>query len=95
MTRKVRLKTIDFKEVIEPKVEKDLIFEVKHDGTPNGLRISGLIYLTPKLKLRATNAVNGDKILHYEKREKIEKGQVLKLKVKYQMGRGLASLKVF
>jgi predicted RNA methylase len=74
--------------IIEPKVSKQLEFEIPAGKRVNALEISGLSRLSPQTTLGAAHSYNGNKILYLEE---ITGPANLKIKFDYHMSRGLGS----
>lgn len=85
--------TFDFRQPIQGVVDTTLAIKVKGNGLLNALRISARAHLAKDLVLGATNALNGDKVLPIDE-IRLTKGQIIQVRVSYQMGGGLASLRV-
>lgn len=85
--------TVDFRQPIQSAVDMTLAIKVESDGLLNAVRLSARAHLAKGFVLGATNALNGDKVLPIDK-IRLTKGQIIQVRVSYQMGGGLASLQV-
>jgi predicted RNA methylase len=77
--------------LIDEQITTTIDFVLSPGARANALRISGVITLTPGIELGPTNALNGDKIIAIDP---IKNTTGAKLKLSYQMGRGLGNLKI-
>lgn len=92
VSEKIEISSVNFyKGIISEKVDKTIKFKLKKNIKANGVRLSGLINLTDKIKLRATNALNGDKIIPIDP---IKDTGIVTLRIRYHMGKGLKTLQI-
>jgi predicted RNA methylase len=88
----VEIVSVDFSSgIINESVNKIVTFEIKNSEPVNAVRISGIVRLSPRVELKATNALNGDKIIPIEP---IEGKQNVKMEISYLMGGGMDSLQI-
>lgn len=93
LTDRVAVARADFHDYVVPRVASRVTVTGIRDGVANGLRLSGRVQLTPGISLGATNALNGDKILHLDHEVQIAAGETAELRLQYGLGEGLASLR--
>ena len=70
-----------------------MTFTPNHDCDVNAIRISGRAYLTDDMRLDATNAFSGDKIVPIDP-ILLRKGTPACVRISFTLGGGLASLRV-
>jgi hypothetical protein len=92
-TGRALVSAVDFRACINTEVEKILAFTVTHDGEINAIRLSGCAHLTDAIRLHATNAFNGDKVVPITPFTAYQ-GQSVRVRVNYTLGGGLSSLQV-
>lgn len=73
------------------RVERRVQFDVTREMMVNGLRVAGVMSLSPTIEAGAFDSLNGDKIVPLP--ERTVRGSV-ELNVSYEMGGGLGSLRV-
>lgn len=93
LTEPAALGSVSFGAPLPLDVRRTVAVRGLRDGTANGLRLSGRLQLAPGICLGATNALNGDKILHLDRAVPIVAGDRLTLDVSYAHGGGLASFR--
>jgi predicted nicotinamide N-methyase len=93
MTDRVPIAHADFRRPIDPTVSSLVRLVGKCDGLANGIRLSGALRLSPTVTLGATNALNGDKILHVEDGLSVTAGAPIALRIEYVLGGGLGSFR--
>ncbi|HEY7036176.1 MAG TPA: 50S ribosomal protein L11 methyltransferase [Thermomicrobiales bacterium] len=91
LTERVPVAHVDFRNAVEPAVSRDVGLTCTGDGLANAIRLSGTCRLSPTVSLGATNAFNGDKILHLPGSVRTIAGQTLGLRVEFAYGKGLGS----
>lgn len=88
-----RIDDLDLRRRIRSTVDSRRPIRIESGGAVNAIRISARAHLADGVVLGATNALNGDKVLAIDERAFVE-GQVVRARVRYEMGRGLASFHV-
>lgn len=83
----------DFRQPVQSAADVTLAIKVESDGLLNAVRISSRAHLAKGLVLGATNALNGDKVLPIDE-TRLTAEQIIQAQVSYQIGGGLASLRV-
>lgn len=73
---------------VEPKVERQISFDIPIGKSANALEISGLSQLSPNVSLGAAHSYNGNKILYLDQ---IQGPAQAKINFDYHMSRGLGS----
>jgi hypothetical protein len=92
-TRKTLVSSVSFERRIETAVEQSCRCAVESDGEVNAVRISGRLHLTATMKLGATNALNGDKVVAVDSMV-VRKGEEVHALISYTMGGGLSSFAI-
>jgi SAM-dependent methyltransferase len=93
LTDKAAVATANFGDRVEPRVANRVTLIGLADGNANGLRLSGLMRLAPGILLGATNALNGDKVLHLAADIPVLSGKETELDLHYGLGEGLISFR--
>jgi SAM-dependent methyltransferase len=83
----------DFRSFVFTTVSKSLTFVASDHGEINAVRISGCAHLTPRTRLQATNAFNGDKVVPIDP-FRVRRGQLVHARIDCELGAGLGSLHV-
>ena len=76
---------------VDPVIDKEIELEIIQTGMINGIVISGLIKLSPGVELDRTQYLNNPIIIPIED-IMVNRGEKIKLHLKYQMGDGVDSL---
>jgi protein arginine N-methyltransferase 1 len=92
-TPRVLLAKVGFQAHIDTEIRRSLTFRPDDDGEVNAIRISGRASLTDDIRLGATNAFNGDKIVPIAPIA-LRKGKLARVRISFMLGGGLASLRV-
>ncbi|MEO6095507.1 MAG: 50S ribosomal protein L11 methyltransferase [Fibrobacteria bacterium] len=87
-----RIGLTNLRQSIEPGVNATFSLTASSTGVINALRLSARAHLTHGMPLGATNALNGDKIIPLPEATRVEAGQTFRVRMRYRMGAGLASL---
>lgn len=87
MTDNLLLNSIYFNKRNDEKFEATLTFEVKKTGTINSLCLTSRTFLTNKIFLDDTEALNAPMLIPIAKKT-VKKGQQIKLKINYIFGDG-------
>lgn len=87
MTDKLILNSIYFNKKNEEKFGTTIDFEIKKSGTINGLYLTSRTFLTDKIFLDDTEALNAPMLVPIQKKI-VRKGQKLKLRINYVFGGG-------
>lgn len=91
LTRRVEVAAVDFRNPVAPRVERTLVLTATGDGLANAARLSGIASLTADIRLGATRALNGDKILLLPEPVPVRAGERVAGRIAYFMGGGLGS----
>ncbi len=92
-TERALVGTADFRGTIETEIERTLTFEAQQTGEINAVRVSGGAHLTSAVRLGATNAFNGNKVIPIPPMSAAA-GQLVTARIRYSLGGGLSSLRV-
>jgi len=76
---------------IIPNVDETLEFDIRTGQTVNALELSGIAHLTSNIEVNDEHTFNGNKILSIEP---IVDPQTIKLRIRYEMSRGLGDFKI-
>lgn len=77
---------------VPAEVDETLEFKLTSDLPANAIRISGTIHLTDDIYVGAFNTLNGDKVLPMDNLSSAD--STVRLRVSYEMSKGLGNLKV-
>ncbi len=92
LTSREAVAQVDFGRPIDPTISRLVRLTGTSDGVANAIRLSGECQLAPGVSLGATNAFNGDKLLHLPNSVPIAAGEIVGLRIEYELGGGLRSL---
>jgi len=83
----------DFRTPINPLADFQLHLKINSDGIFNGLKITSFTLITPQIICGPTPMLNPPLMIPTEKL-RVKKGDVVKIKLSYQMGGGLNSVRI-
>ncbi|OPY24559.1 MAG: ribosomal protein L11 methyltransferase [Methanobacterium sp. PtaU1.Bin242] len=83
----------DFRTPINPLADFQLHLKIDTNGIFNGLKITSFTLITPKIICGPTPMLNPPLMIPTEKL-RVKKGDVVKIKLSYQMGGGLNSVRI-
>ena len=92
ITNKIILNSISFKQKNNEKFETTVTLEVKKSGIINGLFLTSRTFLTEKIFLDDTEALNAPMLVPIEEKS-VKEGQEIKIKVSYIFGGGYKNFK--
>jgi len=92
ITDKLVLNSVYFNKRIKEKFEAVIFFEAKKTGLINGLCLTSRTFLTDKIFLDDTEALNAPMLIPIAEKF-VKKGQKLKLKISYVFGHGYGDFK--
>jgi hypothetical protein len=93
LTERAEVVAVDFARPVEPRVERRVVLTPTADGLANGLRLTGVADLGSGLRLGATNALNGPKVLRLAEPVPVRAGAPLAGRIAYAMGGGLGTVR--
>jgi hypothetical protein len=91
LTERVPIAQVDFRNPVDQFVSQYVRLTGIGNGLANAVRLSGVCLLSPAVSLGATNAFNGDKILHLAHGLRVTAGESLGLGIELAHGKGLGS----
>jgi predicted RNA methylase len=87
LTNSALLNSIKFNQKNNEDFETTIIFDVKKDGIINSLYLTSRTFLTDKIHIKDTEALNAPMLIPTAERL-VKRGQTLKLKINYTFGNG-------